>query len=129
MDNYKWYDKLQKSQLTPPNYIFSIVWPILYVLMFISLFKILQTKQCSLYCTPLIFFFLQLILNLSWTTIFFRYKLIKTALLVLTSILILTIITFIKFKKISIIASYLLVPYIIWLFFAFYLNFYIVINN
>ena len=71
-----WYKTLKKAPWTPPNYVFGIIWPILYLLMFISAYLIFIDKKCYPFCYALIIFFIQLAINLSWTTIFFKYKLI-----------------------------------------------------
>ena len=124
-----WYKKLKVAPWNPPPYVFGIVWPILYLLMFISLIIILKDKKCYPYCYPVTIFFAQLILNLSWTTIFFRLRLIRLALLVLILIFCLTLYAAILFYKINKLASYLLIPYLLWLLLAFTLNLYIIIYN
>ncbi len=129
MYNKKWYDQLKKSYYTPPSIIFSIVWPILYILMTISFYIIYKDDKCQPYCSPLTYFLLQLILNLSWTTVFFKYKKIKIAFITIIIIIGLTFKTIKDFYKINKIAGYLLIPYIIWLTFALYLNYYIISNN
>lgn len=129
MYDKNWYNLLDKSSLNPPPWVFGIVWPILYSLMYLSLFIILNNKKCQPYCKPIDFFILQLLFNLQWTNVFFIKKKIKTALIYTTIIIIFTIITIISFYNINKIASFLLIPYLLWLFFAFYLNLYIVLNN
>lgn len=125
----QWYKKLKVAPWNPPDYVFGIVWPILYVLMFISASLVYIDKECYPYCYPLTIFFAQLFLNLIWTTIFFKYRLPLLALIDLILILALTIYTYILFYKINKIASYLLIPYILWLSLALTLNLYIVIMN
>ena len=95
----------------------------------ISLIIIMKHDKCNPFCYPIIFFGIQLFLNLIWSNIFFKQKNPKLALLDLILIIIFTIITIIQFYKISIYAAYLLIPYILWLLFALYLNVYIVTNN
>jgi translocator protein len=129
MYNKKWYKKLKKSSLTPPDNIFGIVWPILYILLITSFYLIFSNKKCFPYCNQLTYFIIQIIFNLLWTTIFFKFKKIKTSLLIILIIIFFTIISYFKFYKINKIASYLLIPYLLWLFFAMYLNFFIVIKN
>ena len=124
-----WYKKLKVAPWNPPDYVFGIVWPILYVLMFISVTIVYLDKKCYPYCYPLTIFFAQLILNLSWTTIFFKFRAIKVALLVLVLIFGLTLYAAILFYDVNKIASYLLIPYLLWLCVAFSLNLYIVLNN
>jgi len=129
MDNKQWYESLNKSRFTPPNYVFGIVWSILYFLMLISFLMIWLDPQCYPFCPILIFFFIQLGLNLIWSPLFFGAQEIKLALYDLILIIVFTFITIYYFYQINTTASYLLIPYIIWLFIAFYFNLYIVINN
>lgn len=129
MDNYynTEYLTLKKSKLTPPKYVFGIVWPILYVLMAIS-FVIIYMK-CKYICFPLKVYILHIILNIIWTYLFIK---IKTKIIALIDILImicLLIYCMLEFHKYSIVASTILLPYLIWLCFAAYLNIYIVFNN
>lgn len=123
----KWYKNLKKSPLTPPDYVFGIVWPILYFLLLIYFILALQEKNKI----PLVYFMIQLILNLFWTTVFFRKRNINLAMYMLVAILFFTILSGMEmyYKNNNIILPLLLVPYIIWLSFASYLNFYIIFNN
>ena len=129
MYNKKWYNNINKSPYTPPGWFFSLVWSVLYLLMIISFYLIWSNSKCFPYCNILNLFILQLILNLSWTTIFFKYKKIRLSLVITICIFILTLIVSIKFYKINQTASYLLIPYLLWLLVAMYLNIYIIINN
>jgi benzodiazapine receptor len=122
-----WYKQLNKSKYTPPSKVFRIVWPILYSFIATSLFFIIQTNKCSKTCLSI--FIIQILLNLSWTFVFFKQKQIKVALLLIVVILILTIKNYIDFYSIHRVSAYLLIPYIIWLCVAFYLNTYIVMYN
>ena len=122
-----WYINLHKSSLTPPGYIFSIVWPILYILMSISVWIIWnKEKKISL---PIQLYIIQLILNFTWVSLFFKYHCIHESLILLLFIWMLVFIMIDIFYSIDKIAGLLLVPYLIWLTFAFYLNYYIVKNN
>ena len=56
-DNKKWYRSLRRSTLTPPDYVFGIVWTILYITMFISFILVATHKQCKYTCFPLIIFY------------------------------------------------------------------------
>ena len=127
--NKKWYDTLNKSKLTPPSFVFGIVWPILYTLMGISVFNIWKNENCYPYCSAITFFFVQLIFNLSWSRIFFKNKDIKTALHTVIYMIIFTILTIYNFHKIDKVSSYILLPYLAWICFAAYLNWYIYKNN
>lgn len=129
MENKQWYKNLKRSRLSPPSYVFGIVWPILYTLMFISLIILWTNKKCYPYCEPITYFLFQLFFNITWTNLFFNLKKPLWAFVDLCITLIFTLITYKKMMKFSKTAAYLLVPYILWLSFAFYLNAFIVVNN
>ena len=124
-----WYKELKTAPWAPPNYVFGIVWPILYVFMTIALLIVFLDKKCYPYCSAMTYFFIQLGMNLTWTTVFFKWKLLIPALVLLLLILLFTYYTYNKFQKINKAASYLLIPYMLWLCVALSLNTYIVLNN
>lgn len=121
-----WYDNLIKPDFTPPSWVFSIIWPLLYILMGIALERINNLPNCDIIknsCIPLIYFAIQLVLNYSWSIIFFNYKKIKLALFDLILLILFTFKLFFMIIKIDSIAAKLILPYIVWLLFALYLNF------
>ena len=69
----KWYDNLKKSKLTPPNWVFGTVWPILYTTLAVSFYLIKKEEKCNQWCEPN-FFSLQMFFNLIWTWLFFKQK-------------------------------------------------------
>lgn len=122
----EWYDSLEKSSLTPPDYVFGIVWPILYLMIFGSIgINLYNDPNFCLDC-PFTFFALQLGFNLIWTTIFFRFKQVLLGLIDLILVIVFTIIYMTKVNGISL---YLMIPYMCWLCLAFYLNLYIYQSN
>ena len=118
-----WYNQLKKAPWTPPDYWFGIIWPILYTLMFISLYMVYNNRKA------LTLFVIQFLLNIIWTTIFFRLKMVKLALFDLTLLLFVVVMTIRVFYSINKFAAILLLPYLLWLFIAFSLNLYIIIHN
>ena len=129
MYNQQWYNTLEKSPLSPPNYVFGIVWPILYVMMFLSLYLVWTNQKCYPYCPPITLFIVHLALNMVWTTIFFKWQMPKLALLDLILILGLVGLSYTQFYQIQKVSAYLLIPYLLWLCFALHLNLYIVVYN
>jgi tryptophan-rich sensory protein len=122
-----WYLNLNKSSLSPPGYMFGIAWTILYILMSTSVWIIWEKeKKITL---PIILYIIQLILNLAWSPVFFKYRQINVALFLLLFIWMLVFTIIVLFYSINKTASLLLMPYLIWLSFAFYLNYYVVKNN
>jgi tryptophan-rich sensory protein len=122
-----WYLNLNKSILTPPGYIFSIVWTILYILMSISVWIIWKKENKITF--PIQLYIIQLILNFAWSPVFFRYRMINESLFLLLLIWMLVFIIIDLFYSINKKAGLLLIPYLIWLTFALYLNCFIVKNN
>ena len=125
----QWYTKLKKAPLSPPDWIFGKIWPLLYLMLTVSCVLIWTDPKCKPYCKQLNPFWVQLVFNLCWTTIFFKYKEIRLALLTILIILYYTYNTYMQFLQINPVSSYLLIPYMIWLSFAAYLNTYIVLFN
>jgi benzodiazapine receptor len=126
----KWYDKLKKSSLTPPSWIFGVVWPILYVLIIASgIIYVMQKPKITYTDKGLLLFVAQFLLNLSWSPLFFTYKQICFSLFVIVCLVILVFLTIQEFYKTSKMASYLLMPYFLWISFATYLNYFVCVNN
>ena len=116
-----WYQELNKSSLNPPGYVFGIVWPILYILMSISAFRTFEETRNL--------FLLQLFFNAIWSWLFFAFHMPVIALLNIWLLIALNIRLVINIFRIDSISGFLFTPYIVWLFFASYLNLFIVINN
>lgn len=121
-NSMKQFDLLNKPSFAPPRYLFPIVWTILYILMGISSYLITNKDSKQVYYFSLFF-------NILWTIIFFSLKLRLIAFLWLIILIILVIKTIILYYKENKIASYLQVPYLLWLFFASYLNLAIYLLN
>lgn len=114
-----WYATLVKPSFSPPNWIFGPVWTTLYILMGISLYLVWTSKKKIV---PNIFW-VQLILNASWSIVFFGMKNPELAFVNIIALWVVISLTIEKFSKISKTASYLLYPYLTWVTFALFLNF------
>jgi len=124
-----WYKTLNKPFFNPPNWIFSPVWISLFLLMGISLFMVWRRQDHPKFKTALIFFFVQLILNILWSIAFFG---LRSPLLGFINIILLWIailLTIQYFLKVSKFAGVLLLPYFLWVSFATLLNFFLWILN
>ena len=116
-----WYQELVKSSLNPPGYVFGIVWPILYLFMSISAFRTFnKTKNL---------FFIQLLFNAMWSWLFFAFQMPFIALLNIWLLIYLNIKLNLKMFDQDKLSGFLFIPYVLWLFFASYLNLFIVLNN
>ena len=116
-----WYLGLVKSNLNPPGYVFGIVWPILYLLMGITIWRTYSVIKNL--------FYVQLFLNAIWSWLFFSFHLPLIALLDIWLLIFINLKILLLISKEDKLAAFLFAPYIMWLFFASYLNLYIVINN
>jgi len=125
-----WYNYLAKPDLAPPNWIFFPVWTTLYVLMGVAVFIVWQKGWYrKLVKVSLGVFGLQIILNALWSIIFFGLKSPMWAMLDISGLWVLIVINIFLFYKVSKTAGLLLVPYILWVSFASYLNYMIMILN
>lgn len=123
-----WYVTLEKPDFTPPGWIFAPIWVILYFLMGISLYLlwISKTKDNRKAFTA---FAVQLILNASWSFLFFGLKSPLYGLIDILFLLAAIILTILFLYKISVLATALLVPYLVWVIFATMLNYNILLLN
>jgi benzodiazapine receptor len=119
-----WYDKLNKSTITPPKIVFPFVWSLLYFLIIVSA-GIVIWKDKFQNKWALTYFIIQMVLNISWTPAFFRLKNIKLSLIIVIILWLFILLTIVEFLKISQTAGYLLIPYFVWVSLALYLNSYI----
>ena len=125
-----WYTLLLKPDFTPPPWLFAPVWFLLYVLMGISAFLIWRKGiRDSQIRESLIIFIIQLFLNILWSYAFFGLKSPLYGLIVIVPLWTAILLTIINFYRASKTASFLLIPYIIWISYATALNFSIYLLN
>ena len=128
MFSSEWYYNLTKPILSPPDLIFAPMWTFLYILIIIALilYSITPAKNKKY---GYIFFIIQILLNFSWSPIFFLMQNITLALIVIILLDIFVVLTIRKFYSVSKISGIILVPYLIWILFATYLNIgYLILN-
>ena len=129
MNNLLWYETLNKPFLSPPDWIFTPVWTILYLMILISFILFVKGHYVGNKILPLFLFFIQMILNLAWPIAFFYFENILLGVYILVALCLFLLLTIMSFYKYSKSASYLLVPYFCWCCFALYLNWgYFVLN-
>ncbi|MEM8832997.1 MAG: TspO/MBR family protein [Pseudomonadota bacterium] len=114
-----WYIDLEKSSLTPPNYVFPIMWTILYIMIATAGWK-LWTTECDHYLK--ILYIRYTVLNLAWTPVFFGFHWIFAALGVIILLNIAAALIIKKAWKQVRLVSYLMIPPTLWTLFAAYLN-------
>lgn len=117
-----WYVTLNKPTFNPPNYLFAPVWTLLYLLMGVSLFIIWRSSIGQNRTNALLIFAIQLTLNFLWSFLFFRFNLLAFALIEIVMLWISILLMIIIFKRISKLAAFLQIPYLLWVSFATILN-------
>lgn len=118
-----WFQALVKPDIVPPGWVFAVAWSLLYVLLGIAIAIILNARGARLRGIAIALFVIQLLLNLSWSPLFFAAHQVWTALGVIIAILLLSIATTLVFARIRKAAAWLMLPYLLWLGFATVLNY------
>ncbi len=125
-----WYAGLAKPALNPPSWVFGPVWTTLYALMGVAAFLIWKNGwEKKKVKAALGVFGIQLFLNAIWSIIFFGLHSPGWALVDIILLWLAIVWTMVVFYKISRPATWLLLPYILWVSFATYLNYSIWILN
>lgn len=119
----RWFVALAKPSFQPPDYLFGIVWPLLYALMGLALAMVLHARGSRWRGVAIVLFIAQLAVNLTWSPLFFGMHQITAALWWILLMLALAAATTLMFWRIRPLAALLLAPYLAWLVFAALLNF------
>ena len=122
-----WYSSLNKSFLTPPDWVFAPVWTTLYLFMTIAIWSAWHKNRKDL--NLVLIYFIHLLFNTTWSIVFFVFHSILIALINLIVLILLIVILIIKFKKISMLSYYLMIPYFLWSCYALLLNATLLILN
>ena len=124
------FETLNQPPLSPPGWLFPVVWTILYVLMGIASYLVLTSgKPREQIRRALVLYGVQLAFNFLWSILFFSLSAYLFALIWLAALWLLILATIISFHRLSDIAGWLMVPYLVWVTFAGYLNFGIYLRN
>ena len=115
------YESMVKPRYSPPAWVFPVAWTILYGLMGIASGLIFESKAPGRE-KSLVLYALQLLVNFLWPIVFFRWQAPLAALFVLLALLALVWWMYRQFKAIDPAAGWLIVPYLLWLLFALWLN-------
>lgn len=120
MDIYK---ELDRPPLSPPGWVFPVAWSALYLLMGYASYRVLESgAEPAEIRKAWIFYGLQLAANFIWPLLFFGGQMYLAALILLTVLWVLIFLTIRAFSAVEELAGDLLIPYILWVTFAWYLN-------
>ena len=122
-----WYSSLTKSGLNPPDWVFAPVWTTLYLFMTIAIWSAWHKNYKDL---NLVFIYIiHLFFNTTWSIVFFVFHNILLALINLIVLILFIVILTLKFKEVSRLSYYLMIPYLLWSCYALILNFSLLIYN
>lgn len=118
-----WYQAIEKSSLNPPDWVFAPVWTTLYIILAVSLWMLWRGRQNPTIKKALGFFLAQLVLNYSWSFVFFSLRAFSAAFWLLIVIDLLTIAAMVLAWSHKCRVSLMLLPYLAWIGFATYLTY------
>ena len=116
------YEALNQPPLSPPGWVFGVVWTILFTLMGIAAYLAWQADAGNQRRRAIRFYAAQLAFNFVWTLIFFNARLFGLALIWLVILWVLILLTTVQFYRLRPAAGWLMLPYLLWVTFAGYLN-------
>ncbi len=118
------YEQINRPFLSPPGWLFPVVWTVLYVLMGISAALVYEKRKENPEAAwrGLFYYGVSLLLNFAFSPIFFRLQAFLLAFFVVVALFIFVLLTVENYKKVSKRAAYLQIPYLVWLGFAAYLS-------
>ena len=122
-----WYSQLVKSNYNPPDWVFAPVWTTLYLMMTLAIWVFWLSKNRDM--NTVYIYFIHIVLNTTWSVVFFGLHQIMLALIVLLVLIFLIIILIFRFKRVNLISVYLMIPYLLWTSYALFLNFNLLILN
>ena len=125
-----WYRALEKPIFTPPDSLFPIIWPLLFLLMAVAAWLVWTKREAyPVANTAIVWYAVQLFFNLAWSFLFFGLQSPAAAFVEILLLLIVILITTWYFQKVDIKAAILMTPYILWVGYATVLNASIVFLN
>ena len=127
--NYKepWYSLLNKPTFNPPDWVFGPVWTTLYLMMTLAIWLFWHSKNRNK--NTVYVYLIHLVFNTTWSVVFFVFHNMVLALFVLILLIGLIINLILRFKRVNVVSSYLMNPYLLWCSFALFLNINLIMIN
>ncbi len=127
--NYKepWYSQIIKSNYNPPDWVFAPVWTSLYLMMTFAIWIFWHCKNKD--TNTVYIYFLHIIVNTTWSIVFFGLHQIFLAMIVLVILIFFIIALILRFKRVNLVSYYLMIPYLLWCSYALFLNFNLFLLN
>ncbi len=121
-DANRWYAALDKPALVPPDWAFPVAWSVLYVLLGVAIALVWNARGSRWRGAAIAAFAVQMLLNLSWTPLFFGAHRVSAAMVLMVALLAAALLTTWLFGRVRTLAAWLMVPYLAWLCVAAALN-------
>ena len=127
--NFKepWYSLIIRPSFSPPDWVFAPVWTTLYFMITLAIWLFWHSTNRDM--KTVYIYFIHIIVNTTWSITFFVFHQIVISILVLIILIALIIILIKNFKRVNLISSYLMIPYLLWCCFALVLNVSIFVLN
>ena len=122
-----WYSQLVKSNFNPPDWVFGPVWTTLYLMMTLAIWLFWHSKSRDK--STVFVYLIHLVFNTTWSVVFFVFHNMVLALFVLILLIGLIINLILRFKRVNLVSSYLMIPYLLWCSFALFLNVNLIMIN
>ena len=122
-----WYSQLTKSNYSTPDWIFAPIWLTLYLMMTIAIWLFWHSKKRDM--NTIYIYFIHIVFNTTWSIVFFGLHQIFLALVALIVLIFLIIILIQRFKRVNLLSYYLMIPYLLWTFYALFLNLNLLVLN
>ena len=122
-----WYSQLEKSNFNPPDWVFAPVWTTLYFMMTLAVWIFWHSKSRD--TNTIYIYFIHILLNTTWSIVFFAMHNIFLALINLMILVLLIIVLTLRFKRVNNVSAYLMIPYLLWSCYALFLNFNLYLLN
>lgn len=124
------FEVVKKPSLSPPGWLFPVVWTVLYILMGVASYLVYTSRAPQRHRrSALAFYAVQLLFNFAWSIIFFNLEAYLFAFVWLCALWLLILITMLLFFRADRTAGLLMLPYLLWVSFAGYLNYGIYLLN
>ena len=127
--NYKepWYSLLNKPTFNPPDWVFGPVWTTLYLMMTLAIWLFWHSNNRNK--NTVYVYLIHLVFNTTWSVVFFVLHNMVLALMVLILLIGLIINLILRFKRVNLVSSYLMIPYLLWCSFVLFLNVNLIMIN
>jgi tryptophan-rich sensory protein len=118
---------LIKPSFNPPDWIFAPVWTTLYLMMTIAIWIYWHNKNRDM--NTVYIYFIHLVFNTTWSIVFFVLHDMLLALVILVILIVLIVTLIFRFRRVNLVSSYLMIPYVLWCTFALILNLNLILLN